>query len=52
MIVDEHQQTTVEGVWAVGDLTEGSQLAITAAADGAVAAIAINKSLLPPSRQV
>jgi len=52
VIVDEHQKTTAEGVWAVGDLTEGSQLAITAAADGAVAAIAINKSLLPPSRQV
>jgi thioredoxin reductase len=52
VIVDEHRKTTVEGVWAVGDLTEGAQLAITAAADGAVAAIAINKSLLPPSRQV
>ncbi len=50
--VNEHRETTVEGVWAVGDLTEGSQLAITAAADGAVAAIAINKSLLPPGRQV
>ena len=50
--VDEYRQTTVEGVWAVGDLVEGSQLAITAAADGAIAAIAINKSLLPPSRQV
>lgn len=49
---DEHRQTTVEGVWAVGDLVEGSQLAITAAADGAIAAIAINKSLLPPGRQV
>ena len=43
--VDEHRATTVEGVWAVGDLTEGSQLAITAAADGAVAAIAINNTL-------
>ncbi len=50
--VNEHRETTVEGVWAIGDLTEGAQLAITAAADGAVAAIAINKSLLPPSRQV
>ncbi|HUR81104.1 MAG TPA: NAD(P)/FAD-dependent oxidoreductase [Thermoanaerobaculia bacterium] len=52
VIVDEHRTTSVEGVWAVGDLTEGAQLAITAAADGAIAAIAINKSLLPPARQV
>lgn len=52
VIVDEHRMTTVEGVWAVGDLVEGAQLAITAAADGAIAAIAINKSLLPPARQV
>ena len=51
IVVDEHRRTTVEGVWAIGDLTEGSQLAITAAADGAIAAIDINKSLLPPSRQ-
>ena len=50
--VDDHRKTSVEGVWAVGDLVEGSQLAVTAAADGAIAAIAINKSLLPPSRQV
>ena len=50
--VDDLRRTTVEGVWAVGDLVEGSQLAITAAADGAIAAIAINKSLLPPSLQV
>jgi thioredoxin reductase len=52
VLVDEHRMTSVEGVWAVGDLVEGSQLAITAAADGAIAAIAINKSLLPPARQV
>jgi thioredoxin reductase len=52
VVVDEHRQTTVEGVWAVGDLVPGAQLAITSAADGAIAAIAINKSLLPPSRVV
>jgi thioredoxin reductase len=50
--VDEHRQTTVEHVWAIGDLIPGSQLAITSAADGAIAAVAINKSLLPPNRQV
>lgn len=50
--VDEHCRTSVEGVWAIGDLTAGSKLAITAAADGAIAAISINKSLLPPARRV
>lgn len=50
--VDEYKQTNVEGVYAIGDLVAGSQLVVTSAADGAVAAIAINKSLLPPSRVV
>ena len=50
IVVDDHRKTTVEGVWAVGDLVAGSQLAITSAADGAIAAIDINRSLLPPSR--
>ena len=36
----------------LGDLVAGSQLAITSAADGAIAAIEINKSLLPPARRV
>jgi thioredoxin reductase len=52
IVVDDHKQTTVEGVYAVGDLVPGSQLAITSAADGAIAAIAVNRSLLPPSRLV
>ncbi len=52
VIVDEHRKTTVEGVWAIGDLAPGAQLAITSAADGAIAAIDVNKSLLPPSRVV
>lgn len=50
--VDDQRRTTVEGVWAVGDIIPGSQLAITSAADGAIAAIDLNKTLLPPSRQV
>jgi len=51
VVVDEHRHTTVEGVWAVGDIVAGTKLAITAAADGAIAAIAIHQSLLPPSRK-
>ncbi|MBV9069565.1 MAG: NAD(P)/FAD-dependent oxidoreductase [Acidobacteria bacterium] len=52
LLVDDYKQTTVEGVYAAGDLVPGSQLAVTSAADGAIAAIAINKSLLPPARLV
>ena len=50
--VDDLKKTSVDGVYAVGDLVPGSQLAVTSAADGAIAAIAINMSLLPPARQV
>ena len=52
IVVDDYKQTSVEGVYAVGDLVPGSQLAITSAADGAIAAIAINRSLLEPARKV
>jgi thioredoxin reductase len=52
LVVDEYKRTTIEGIYAIGDLVPGSQLAITSAADGAIAAIEINKSLLPPSRRV
>lgn len=52
LVVDEYKQTSVEGVYAIGDLAPGSQLAITSAADGAIAAIAINKTLLPPAWRV
>jgi thioredoxin reductase len=45
--VDHHKQTSIPGVYAIGDLIAGSQLAVTAAADGAIAAISINKDLLP-----
>ncbi len=50
--VDEHQQTSVPGVYAAGDLTPRSQLAIVAAAEGAMAAIHIHKSLTPADRLV
>lgn len=47
IVVDSAQRTSVENVYAAGDITPGPQLAISAAAEGAVAAIAIHKSLLP-----
>ena len=50
--VDEHQQTSVPGVYAVGDITPRSQLAIVAAAEGAMAAIQIHKSLIPEERRL
>ena len=50
--VDGDHQTSVPGVYAAGDLTPRSQLAVVAAAEGAMAAIHINKSLTPESRRV
>jgi thioredoxin reductase len=43
--VDENQQTSVPGVFAAGDLTPYSQLAVVAAAQGAMAAIHMHKAL-------
>jgi thioredoxin reductase len=50
--VDDEQQTSVSGVYAAGDITPHSQLAIVAAAEGAMAAIQIHKSLIPEERRV
>jgi thioredoxin reductase len=52
ILVDEHLNTSVQNVYAAGDLIPGPQLAIAAAADGAIAALAIHKSLVPPSRKL
>jgi thioredoxin reductase len=49
---EEDQQTSVEGVYAAGDLTPRSQLAIVAAAEGAMAAIHIHKSLIPEDQRI
>jgi thioredoxin reductase len=48
----EDQQTSVRGVYAAGDLTPRSQLAIVAAAEGAMAAIHIHKSLIPEEQRI
>jgi thioredoxin reductase len=50
--VDEEQQTSVAGVYAAGDITPRSQLAVVAAAEGAMAAIHIHKSLIPEERRI
>lgn len=52
IIVDEHLQTSVKNVYAAGDLIPGAQLAIAAAADGAIAAGAMHKSLVPMTRKL
>jgi len=52
LIVDDHGRTTVANVFAAGDVTPGPQLAITAAARGAVAALAMHKSLVPEGRRL
>lgn len=50
VVVDTHRLTSVPNVYAAGDITPGPQLAITAAAEGATAALAIHKSLVPEER--
>ncbi len=52
IIVDHAHHTSAMNVFAAGDITPGPQLAIRAAADGAVAAMAIHKSLVPDERKL
>jgi thioredoxin reductase (NADPH) len=52
IVVDEHYHTSVRNVFAAGDIVPGPQLAIAAASDGAIAALAIHKSLVPPERKL
>ena len=50
--VDDTQQTSVVGVYAAGDITPQSQLAVVAAAEGAMAAIHIHRSLIAKEQQL
>jgi thioredoxin reductase len=52
IVVSEHFATSVESVFAAGDITPGPQLAVRAAAGGAVAAMAMHKSLVPEYRKL
>lgn len=52
VVIDAHGHTSVMNVFAAGDITPGPQLAVAAAAEGAVAALAIHKSLVPDARKL
>jgi thioredoxin reductase (NADPH) len=52
LVIDDRNHTSVKNVYAAGDIAPGPQLAIVAAASGAVAAIAIHASLIPDSRRL
>jgi thioredoxin reductase len=52
IVVDRVYHTSVRNVFAAGDIVPGSQLAIAAASDGAIAALAIHKSLVPEGRRL
>lgn len=50
IVVDDRYHTSVRNVYAAGDIVPGPQLAIAAASDGAIAALAIHHSLIPEER--
>jgi thioredoxin reductase len=52
ILIDAANHTSVRNVFAAGDITPGPQLGIAAAAGGAVAALALHKSLVPESRKL
>lgn len=52
IVIDDRYHTSVMNVFAAGDIVPGPQLAIAAAAGGAIAALAIHRSLVPDSRKL
>ena len=52
LVIDDRNHTSVLNVYAAGDIAPGPQMAIVAAASGAVAALAIHASLIPESRKL
>jgi thioredoxin reductase len=52
IIVDDAYHTSVRNVFAAGDIVPGPQIAVAAAGDGAIAALAIHKSLVPDGRKL
>ncbi|MEO7683147.1 MAG: NAD(P)/FAD-dependent oxidoreductase [Gemmatimonadaceae bacterium] len=52
IVIDERNHATVKNVYAAGDIAPGPQMAIAAAASGAIAALAIHHSLVPEERRL
>ena len=52
LVIDERNHTSVKNVYAAGDIAPGPQMAIAAAASGAIASIAIHASLVPETRRL
>lgn len=52
LLTDGDHQTSVPGVYAAGDITPGSKLALHAAAEGTRAAIEVRRSLIPDDRRL
>jgi thioredoxin reductase len=52
LVIDDRNHTSVKNVYAAGDIAPGPQMAINAAASGAIAAIAIHASLIPEARRL
>lgn len=52
IIIDDHHHTSVRNVFAAGDICPGPQIGIRAAGGGAVAALAIHRSLVEPDRKL
>ena len=50
VLIDDRYHTSVHNVFAAGDIVPGPQLAIAASSDGAMAALAIHKSLVPEAQ--
>jgi thioredoxin reductase (NADPH) len=52
LVIDDRNHTSIKNVFAAGDIAPGPQVAIGAAASGAVAAIAIHASLVPETMKL
>ncbi len=52
LLTDTDHETSIPGIYAAGDITPGSKLAVRAAADGTRAAIGVRRSLIPDDRRL